>query len=66
MYVKCVSLLICPLLLLCLKCHSDSAKPRCFIKTQEEQGWPGFKQHCSWDLLHFRQAALSLSRSAYK
>ncbi|MEQ2225075.1 hypothetical protein ILYODFUR_013733 [Ilyodon furcidens] len=36
-------------------------KPAALLKARKSRAWPGFKQQCSWDLLHFRQAALSVS-----
>lgn len=36
-------------------------KPAALLKPRKSSAWPGFKQQCSWDLLHFRQTALSVS-----
>lgn len=36
-------------------------KPAALLKPRKSWAWPGFKQQCSWDLLHFRQTALSVS-----
>lgn len=36
-------------------------KPAALLKPRKSLAWPGFKQQCSWDLLHFRQTALSVS-----
>lgn len=36
-------------------------KPAALLKPRKSKAWPGFKQQCSWDLLHFRQTALAVS-----
>lgn len=36
-------------------------KPAALLKPRKSKAWPRFKQQCSWDLLHFRQTALSVS-----
>lgn len=36
-------------------------KPAALLKPRKSKAWPRFKQQCSWDLLRFRQTALSAS-----